>query len=401
MKMHIVLANRWYPTYTGFGGVAAYQYYLAHALAKQGHQVTVLAARWSKDAPAVQQDEVVRVIRLLALEWSRLKRLPLLGRYVRPLQQYLYSSDVSRALQRIGVAERPDVIEFADVNAEGTHYLRRTDRPPVLLRCHTPTFVLRRYYTPQELPFDTAWTSRMESDCIRRADALSAPSRDMAGVIASELGLSPDAFAVIPNALDTKRFAPDEPVTNQNGNIVILHVGRLERVKGIETLAQAFSIVHRQSHHARLVFVGEDRPDGAGSTWRTRLENYFQSQGLGDSVQFAGGVEQPELLRWYGRADIAVVPSMLYESFSYTCAQAMAAGLPVVASRIGGIPETLGDTGKIVEAGDAQGLADALLELIHHPQLRLELGQKSRRRAQEVFDADLVADRTLDLYRRL
>lgn len=401
MKMHIVLANRWYPPHTGFGGVAAYQYYLAHALARQGHRVTVLAARWSKDAPAVRQDDAVRVIRLLALEWSRLKRLPLLGRYVRTIQQYLYSLEVSRSLRQMSGADRPDVIEFADVNAEGYHYLRQADRPPVVLRCHTPTFVLRRYYTAEEMPFDTAWTSQMESDCIRRADALSAPSHDMAGVIASELGLFPDAFTVIPNALDTQRFAPAERVTDKNGNVVILHVGRLERVKGIETLAQAFSLLHRQAPHARLVFVGEDRPDGAGGTWRARLENHFQSQGLGGAMQFTGGVEQPELLRWYGRADIAAVPSMLYESFSYTCAQAMAAGLPIVASRIGGIPETLGDTGRIVKPGDAQGLADALLELIHHPQLRLELGQKAQCRAQTVFDTDLVADHTLDLYRRL
>lgn len=399
--MHIVLVNRWYPPYTGFGGVAAYQYDLTHALARRGHQVTVLAARWSPDMPSIQYDQAVKVIRLLAPERSWLKRLPLLGRYARFLQQYRYSLDVSRALSRMNGAGRADVIEFAEVNAEGYHYLRRARRSPVVVRCHTPNFILRRYYTPEEMPFDTKWTGRMEAACIRRAAALSAPSGDMALTIAGELNLPLDAFEVIPNGLDTKRFLSLRRPAGQKDEIVILHVGRLERVKGVENLAEAFALVHWQAPNTRLVYVGDDRPDGKGSTWRRRLEAYFQAQGLTDAVHFTGGVDPSELLDWYGRAHIAAVPSMLYESFSYTCAQAMAAGLPVVASRIGGIPETVADTGRIVPPGDVPGLAGALLELAQSPMLRSDLGQKARCRAQEVFDIEKAASQTLALYRRL
>ncbi len=399
--MHIVLVNRWYPPYTGFGGVAVYQHYLAHALAAQGHQVTVLAARWSKEVPALQQDGDVQVMRLFDVDWSRLKRLPVFGRYVRSLQQYGYSLKVSRALTEMKKGHRADVVEFAEVNGEGYHYLHQSRRPPVLVRCHTPNFVLRHYYTPEEMPFDTRWTGKMEAACILKAEALSAPSGDMAQVIADEVGISKENFTVIPNALDTKRFMTRRTAHRANGNIAILHVGRLERVKGIDVLAQAFSIVHRQAPKSRLVFVGDDRPDGRGSTWRARLENYFVSQGLTEAVQFAGGVDQEELLRWYGEAQIAAVPSMLYESFSYTSAQAMAAGLPVVASSIGGIPETVGDAGVIVQPGDVQGLADALLGLIHDPERRATLGQKARCRAQDVFEAEIVAAQTLALYRKL
>jgi glycosyltransferase involved in cell wall biosynthesis len=396
--MHIALVNRWYPPYTGFGGVAAYDYYLAHALAKQGHQVMVLAARWSADVPEVQQDGPVCIHRLLATEWSRLKHLPMLGCYARPLQQYIYSQKVARALHQM---DAPDVVEFAEVNAEGYHYLRQSERSRVVVRCHTPNFVLCRYYTAEEMPFDTSWTARMEADCIRRADALSAPSQDMAGVIARDLGISPDSFTVIPNALDVRSFISPAGQLSPFDTVTILHVGRLERVKGIETLARAFAIVHQQVPQARMVFVGDDRPDGAGSTWRARLESQFREQGLGDAIQFTGGVDQAELLRWYQRADIAVVPSMLYESFSYTCAQAMAAGLPVVGSRIGGIPETIGDAGKLVEAGNVPELAIALLELANNLDLRLDLGQKAQRRALDVFDAEIVATRTLELYKKL
>lgn len=396
--MKIILVNRWYPPYTGFGGVAAYDTYLAHALAKLGHEVAVLAARWTKDAPALQQDGPVRVMRLLAPERPRLKRLPVFSRYLRPVQQSIYSLSVARALNALRGFDRPDVVEFAEVNAEGYHYLRQRNHIPAVARCHTPTFVLRRYYAAEEMPFDTAWTAAMEADSIRRANLRSAPSRDMADVIAHDLSMPADAFTVIPNALDVDLFRQPPRQRQPDDAIIILHVGRLERVKGVEVLARAFIEISEQTPRARLVFVGDDRPDGAGSTWRTRLERQFAAHGLQSRVQFTGGIDQQELLRWYARADLAVVPSMLYESFSYTCAQAMAAGLPVIATRIGGVPETVGDCGLIVEPGDSAALAEALLELLTQPNLRQAFGQQACQRAAHYFDAEIVAKKTLDLY---
>lgn len=396
--MKILLVNRWYPPHTGFGGVAVYQRYLGRALARQGHQVTVLAARWSKDAPAEHEDEGVRVRRIYAAEWARLKRLPLLGRYVRPLRQYLYGVQIARFIN--AMPERPDVIEFAEVNAEGYAYLKGKHSIPVIVRCHTPTFVLRKYYAPQEMNFDTEIVSRMELSSILRADGLSAPSRDMAEVIAQSAGIPPGKIAVIPNALDADEFASLPKTPRDSDETTLLHVGRLERVKGVETLAKAFCLIYPRAPQARLVFVGGDLPDGMGSRWRARLERLFAEHRALEAVHFAGETTQAELLAWYRRADIAVVPSMLYESFSYACAQAMAAGLPVVASRIGGIPETLGEAGRLAEPGDAEQLADALLSLIRAPQReRIELGARARARAKSLFDAPVVAGQTAAFYK--
>src|SRR5262249_43791044 len=120
-------------------------------------------------------------------------------------------------------------------------------------------------------------------------------------------------------------------------------------------------------------------------------------------VAFLGEVEQSTLLEWYTAADIAVVPSLLYESFSYTCAQAMAAGVPVVASRIGGIPETVDDgvSGLLLEPGDARGLARAILSLARDPQLRESMGQAGRAKAQTKFTAHAIAEAVLSLCRSL
>src|SRR5262249_53185833 len=125
------------------------------------------------------------------------------------------------------------------------------------------------------------------------------------------------------------------PICSDDTGVTILHVGRLDRGKGIEVLANAIPSVLAKVPSCRFVFIGDDCSDGKGSTWRKRLESQLAAAGVDKQVTFLGGLDQLELNAWYRKADIAVVPSLIYESFSYTCAQAAAAGLPVIASRIG------------------------------------------------------------------
>jgi glycosyltransferase involved in cell wall biosynthesis len=139
--------------------------------------------------------------------------------------------------------------------------------------------------------------------------------------------------------------------------------------------------------------------DSDRGTWRQRLESCFQEQGMDDKVVFLSSVDQSTLIEWYCRTDVAVVPSILYESFSYTCAQAMAAGLPLVASRIGGIPETVHDevSGLLVAPGDAEGLARAVIRLAQNSSLRRRIGQAGRAKARQHFDALNVAEQFIEL----
>jgi hypothetical protein len=242
----------------------------------------------------------------------------------------------------------------------------------------------------------------MERACIHRADALSAPSQDMADTIAKECGLDPGRIRIIPNALDTRPFVQagqDRKLKEPREGLTVLHVGRLERVKGIETLARAIPQLVKQYPKTRFVFVGDDRPDGQGSTWRKRLEKDFQEQGVTTNVHLTGKVSQEELVNWYSQADLAVIPSELYESFSYTCAQAMAAGLPMIGSRIGGIPETVADCGLVIEPGNVKSLTESLLTLIRNDSLRQELGQEASLRAHAVFDAPIIAAQTIQFYK--
>lgn len=398
--MHIVLANRWYPPHTGYGGVAMYNYYLAHGLVRLGHRVTVVAARWSKSPLETAMDEQVTVHRLLISYRHKLHRLPLIGRYMRAVNQYLYSRRVACVLRGMEKSNPPDVIEFADVNAEGYAYLRQKRRCPVVVRCHTPTFVLRNYYSREEMPYDTSFIGEMEKHTIHAADGLTTPSHDMAMTIAQACKLTASSFRVIPNGLDVSLFTSPETSripprdSEADEDIVILHVGRLERIKGIGVLAQAIPSVVAQSPTAHFVFIGE------GAKWQAELEQFAYGRGMQNHITVVGGVDLQTLLAWYQKADIAVVPSLNYESFSYTCAQAMAAGIPLVASRIGGIPETVaqGEAALLVPPGDVTALQDAILKLIRNTELRHMLSVRGAEIAQERFASRIVAEQMVDMY---
>jgi len=414
--MHLLLANQWYPPESGWGGVAMWNHAMAHAYRELGHHVTIITARATPNIPAEQDSDGIRVHRLLVRDAYRWRRLPGIGRYVREAQQLAYARRVDRALRELHRAQPFDVVEFAEVNAEGFFYARHP-LTPVVVRCHTPTFVLQRYYGPREMPFDTRIVGWGEKDMIRRAHALTAPSRDMAQTIANECRVPVESIAVIPNALSgewrrrelrpvmasSENQPPNHPTTQPPNDLTILHVGRLERAKGVAVLAQAIPLVLRQVLHARFVFIGDDRPTARGTSQRAELEAQLTEASARSRVEFLGGVDQPTLMEWYRRADICVVPSLLYESFSYTCAQAMAAGKPVVASRIGGIPETVkdGETGVLTTPGNAEELADAMVRLACDPALRERMGRAGRAKATREFDPIRVAEQNLKVYEQV
>ncbi len=399
--MHIVIANQWYPPESGWGGVAMYNYAVAHAYRELGHQVTIVASRANPTIPAENEESGIRILRLLIHDAYRLRHLPGLGYYVRPLQQMLYARRIHRTLQELYHEQPYDIVEFAEVNAEGFFYARRS-LTPVVVRCHTPTFVLKRYYAPRELEFDTRLTGACEKDLIRRAHAVTTPSCDLGNLIADECGLDRSKISVFPNALPETTLKRGSSVDARNSALTILYVGRLEYAKGIQVLIRAMPRVLHELPETHFVLIGYDRSQGDRMSQRSRIENQVIELGIRGSVEIVGEVAQSEMSTWYQRSDICVVPSVVYESFSYTCAQAMAMGRPVVAARIGGIPETVEDGvhGLIVEPANDQQLADALVRLGRDGDLRTRMGQAGRAKAEREFAPQAVANKNFSAYQQ-
>jgi glycosyltransferase involved in cell wall biosynthesis len=376
-----------------------------------GHRVTVITARPSADQPAVADEDGVRVYRVDRwVEPCAARRLPLVGQHLRSLRHLAYSRTVCALVDRLAARERIDVAEYAEINAEGVFAALRGNRVPAVVRCHTPHVLLRRTAPPHDYPFDSSLIERAEAALVRRANAVTAPSADLARQVEREMRLRPGVVRVVPNAIDVQEFSPsandgDRPI---DGPVTILHVGRYTRHKGIFVLAEALARLAAQDRDGtppgrvpwRVVFAGSDRPVASGGSNRARLESFFAAQGLSRRVALRGFVAQNDLVALYHAADLCVVPSILYESFSYTCLQAMACGRPVVATTMGGIPEVVidGETGLLVPPGDPVALAAALQRLIGDARLRCRLGRAGRERAVQLYAHRTVATQNLAVY---
>jgi glycosyltransferase involved in cell wall biosynthesis len=179
---------------------------------------------------------------------------------------------------------------------------------------------------------------------------------------------------VIPNAVDVATAPHAKPVVRARPLIVA--VGRLKAPKDFVTLVRALARLQPDSFEALIVGDGPDRH---------RLEAEIEALGLADRVELAG--ERRDVPQLLASADVFVLSSAS-EGMPVSVLEAMAAGLPVVAARVGGVPEQVADgvTGLLVEPGDPDELAAALARLTRDGELRRRLGAAGRARAEQAFD---------------
>lgn len=219
--------------------------------------------------------------------------------------------------------------------------------------------------------------TRRRTSLLRLAAALTdrfvCVSEDAAGLTIRQ-GVSPRKVTTIRNGVDVARFAYTGP--SPEGPLVT--VARLSPEKDIETLLRAAAIATRVRPSLRVEIAG-DGPCGP------RLRRLTGELGLTDRVHFLGAVR--DVAAVLGRASLFVLPSRS-EGISLTLLEAMARGLPCVATRVGGNPEVVldGETGLLVPAGSPDALATTLLRLCHQPEEGRRMGAAGRRRVERHFD---------------
>jgi glycosyltransferase involved in cell wall biosynthesis len=207
----------------------------------------------------------------------------------------------------------------------------------------------------------------------------------------------PESIEVIPTGIDLTPFQLEVDPAKVRSELglppdayVFGTVGRLERPKGHVYLLRAFERIAKANARARLVLVGD------GSLAKP-LQEEAARLGFAERVVFAGSRRNvPYLLR---AMDVFVFPS-LWEGQGLALVEAMASGLPVVASRVGGVSEVItdGTCGKLVPAGSPEALAEAMLAVMANPARAREMGTAARARAESVFGASRMIERLEELY---
>ena len=217
----------------------------------------------------------------------------------------------------------------------------------------------------------------------KEADRIVASNLVERADLAWHLGANPGRVAVIPCGVDVELFrprptAPARARLGLDAEHVLLFVGRLTPIKGLETLLRALSVLRADGLSAarlRLLVVGGTKGEEAGSGHLRRLAHDL---GIGDWVDFRGPQPQGVLTDYYAGADVCLIPSR-YESFGMVALEAMASGVPVIASRAGGLAVTVQDgvTGRLVPEGDVSALAQAVAGLLADDPARHALGVRA------------------------
>lgn len=365
--MRILLHCTYYPP--EFGGLESHVAELARGLARRGHEIRVVTSRSRKGLAREEERDGVRIRRT----WFPSRN---------PVGWMLHALGSIPVTSRwAGWAEVVHAQAFASVAPCALAVRGR--RRPLVATFHTSHFLVRarkRRWRP------------VLTQLVRRPDHAFAASREIAEVAMS---MAPGTtIETLVNGVDTDRFRPVPPaVPAEEGVRTILVPRRLFAKNGVEYLIRAMPEVAERVPGARALLVG-DGPE------RSRLEALARELGVERSVQFLGARAHDEMPAVLASGEVAVFPSLM-EATSVAALECMACGLPVVASRVGGLPEIVDESvGRLVPPADPDALAGALTELLVGEDLEA-LGREARRRVVERWSNDRLVQRHEEVYRTL
>jgi glycosyltransferase involved in cell wall biosynthesis len=230
----------------------------------------------------------------------------------------------------------------------------------------------------------------------RAVDRVIAQCRDELAELV-RLGVPRSRISVVPSGVDLDRFTPEGPVAPHDaGRPRILTVGRLVERKGYAELIQAMRLVPR----AECVIVGgPPEADLDGDPLARQLRELARKCRVAGRVRLVGAVPREEMPHWYRSADV-VVCAPWYEPFGLTPLEAMACGVPVVATAVGGLTDTVVDelTGELVPARDPAALGLTLRKVLDDPVRRLAYGTAAVDRVRQCYSWHRTADQLASIY---
>lgn len=379
----LMLSNLYPPDVEGGAEILAGE--IADGLIRRGHDVTVLTSE--SRLPALEpQPHVQRRLRLAGaarVDRSRplWRQLGLPYRYYRRWRQPANA----RTLRRVVAETRPDALYVWEITGLGMTSLLRelaTLRLPVVFHLGSYSLLYARSPETGQSQLRARWLKRRLIGTIPPGawTSLIAVSGAIKEAYA-RAGFDPARIEVIHNGITPRFFeTPSARPDDQTGPLRLLSVGRLCPEKGVLTALKALALL--TDGDFRLDIVGDGDP-----AYLRQLRAYVHDQRLTDRVSFHGRVSQERLIEFYDRSDVLLNTALWAEPFGLTTVEAMARGLPVTGSRVGGTVEiiTPGVNGVLTPPGDEDALAAAIRRLAADPALRMRLAGAARRTAQERF----------------
>lgn len=388
------------------GGQGVYLNQLSRALHNLGHHVEVLSG-----PPDPQLDVDIPVHRVPSLDLynpadpfrlpklHELKELPNLYEWLHVStmgfpEPFLFGGQTYQFLRRHG--HRYDVIHDNQSLSYGLWAVSR--HLPTLATIHHPITVDLKIAVQAENRFwkklkQMRWYSfiHMQKRVARTLSHILTVSGCARDDLCRDFGIPGERFRIIPNGIDTDIFHPLPEVAREENRVIVTNSADTP-LKGLIYLLQAVAEL-RQRRSIHLVVIGKPKPKGAIARAVRQLD-------LEPQVTFTGRISHDDFVREYARARVAVVPSV-YEGFGLPAGEAMACGVPVVATTGGALPEVVGDAGVLVPPRDAGALAAAIEALLDDPAKADAIGKKGYERVQAHFTWQRAAEKTVSAYREV
>ncbi len=386
------------------GGQGVYLHYLSKALADAGHRVDVISG-----PPYPQLDPRVRFIPLPSLDLYRNGLGSLRFRHLSSLsniiewsskltggfaEPYTFGRRVVKYLRRHG--HRYDIIHDNQSLSYGMLELQRMGLPLVTTVHHPITSDLRIALAAaknlRERLLVRRWHSfiGMQVKVVGKLHHVVTVSEASRQDIARDFGLQPAGISMVYNGVDTELFRPVPGIERRTQRLMATCSADAP-LKGIRYLIDAYAQLLKTWPDLELLVVSKPKPGG-------ETERQIERLGLTRRIRFVHGISTERMVKYYGEATIAVVPSV-YEGFGLPAGEAMACGVPVVATDGGALPEVVGDAGVTVPARDAGALADAIDALLRDPEGRARLGAAGRERILQQFSWQRCAQQMSEYYR--
>jgi glycosyltransferase involved in cell wall biosynthesis len=363
------------------GGSAEVPYQLSKELAKRGHEVAVYTSDYKLGSEYINSIPEIEVRSFKTwLSWTKFFLTP--GLVIQ----------AKKAIKNFDIVHMHNYYTFQNVIAH--HYVKKHDIPYVL-QAHGSVATYFQRGSLKKI-FDAIWGYAILKDASRLIAVTPTEAEQY-----KSIGVGQDKIEIVPNGIDLSQFdnlPPREEFRKKYGLNdsckIILYLGRINRIKGLDLLASAFARLSGDFNEATLVIVGPD--DG----YLLSLERLIRQLKIEEKVLFTGPLYGKEKLQAYVDADVYVLPSS-YEIFGITVLEACACGTPVIVTDRCGIADAIHNQAGLAVPYDERQLQAALQHILSDEKMRRQFGERGKSLIRERFGWKKIAEQLDSIFQQI
>ena len=393
--LHVVTS---FPPAHAFGGAPHAAYLLARELARRGHEITIYttdakdpcARLWRTKEPWIEKEiDSMKVVYFRNLTMLTVKIFKLFATPALP----------ARTREEVKEFDVVHLHEFRTLQNAAVARAAREHGVPYLLQARGSVSRIGSWKT-LKLIYDAVYGYKLLRGASRVVALTSVEAEQY-----KQMGVPEAKIVVVPNGIDLSEYSDLPPIGafKEKFNLpedkrVVLYIGRIHWIKGVDILAKAYALLARQPSFKDTILVIAGPDDG----YLSKVKSLVRELGISDSVLFTGPLYGRDKLSAYVDAEVVVLPSR-YETFPNTVLEAYACSKPVVASNVEAISDIVlhEKTGLLFQDGDVKGLANAIAYMLTHPEEAEKMGHNAQKLVEEKFSIDRVVTQLEALYEKV